>query len=53
MANATVSDSAPRKRGGWLKILGIVLGVLALLLVVAYFVVTSSGFFKSVILPRA
>jgi uncharacterized protein involved in outer membrane biogenesis len=53
MANATVNDSAPRKRGGWLKILGVVAGVLVVLLVAAYLVVTSSGFFKGVILPRA
>ncbi len=52
MTNATVGSTAPRKRGGWLKILGIALGVLIVLLIVVYFVATSSGFFKSVILPR-
>ncbi len=52
MANNTVDSSAPRKRGGWLKKLGLVAGILVALLIVAYFVVTSSGFFKSVILPK-
>src|SRR6185503_2815837 len=41
----------PRKRRG-LKIFGIILGILALLLVAAYFVGTNEAFIKSVILPR-
>ena len=41
------------KRRRWLKILGIVCGNLALLLVIAYFVVTSAWFLKSVVLPKA
>src|ERR1043165_9872953 len=41
----------PRKRRG-LRVLGVLCGVLVLLLVVAWFVGTSEGFLKSVILPR-
>ncbi len=52
MANTTADASAPRKRGGWLKKLGFVFGILIVLLVVLYLVATSSGFFKSFILPR-
>ena len=44
---------APRKRSSWLRKLLFVFGGLLVLLVVAYFVVTSSAFFKGVILPRA
>lgn len=40
------------KRGGWGRKLGIVGGGLLVLLVVFYFVATSSGFVKGVILPR-
>src|SRR5437016_6325320 len=43
--------STPRRRS-IAKIIGIVVGVLVLLLVVAFFVATSSGFVKAVILPR-
>jgi uncharacterized protein involved in outer membrane biogenesis len=42
----------PVKRRRWLRWLAILAGGLALLLVVAWFVVTSAGFFKGVILPR-
>jgi hypothetical protein len=42
----------PRKRRRGLKIFGTILGIIVLLLVVAYFVGTSEGFVKSVILPR-
>src|SRR3954466_2149397 len=42
---------APRKRRG-LRIFGIILGVLVVLLVVAWFVGTSEPFVKSVVLPR-
>jgi len=41
------------KKRRWLKILGIVCGSVALLLVAAYFVVTSAWFLKLVILPKA
>ncbi|HEU6448558.1 MAG TPA: AsmA family protein [Verrucomicrobiae bacterium] len=44
---------AQRPKRRWLRISGIVLGVLILLLVAAYFTVTSSAFVKGVILPRA
>jgi len=40
------------KKRRWLRILGAVCGALALLLVVAYFVVTSAWFLKGVILPK-
>ena len=50
MATDTSSDR-PRKRGILFK-LGIVLITLVVLLVVAFFVVTSSAFFKGVILPK-
>lgn len=45
------SSPAPRKRGILFK-LGIVLAALIVLLVIAFFVVTSSAFFKGVILPK-
>lgn len=40
------------EQGGIGKKLAIIAGILVLLLVVSYFVVTSSGFFKGVILPK-
>src|SRR4051812_22275546 len=52
MADANIVSTPPRRRG-WLRILGGIIGVLILLLVVLYFVATSSAFFKGVILPRA
>lgn len=55
MADATTTAAtppAPRKRRRWLKITGWVLGVLIVLVVVVYFVATSSAFFKGVILPK-
>ena len=51
MTNPT--SSTPRKRSSWLRKLLFVFGGLLVLLVVAYFVVTSSAFFKGVILPGA
>jgi len=51
MSNNTEIKSVPTRRN-WLKKLAIVLGGLVVLLVVAFFVVTSSGFIKGVILPR-
>ncbi len=53
MAEATVSSPAPRKRRRWFRWLAWALGGLVVLVVVVYFVVTSSAFFKGVILPRA
>jgi AsmA family len=43
---------AGKKRGGWLRKLGWVFIILIVLLVVAYFVGTSSAVFKGVILPK-
>jgi len=48
----TSSTPVLKKRGGWLRKLGIIFAVLVVLLVVAWFVVTSGAFFKGVILPR-
>ena len=53
MADATLVTPAPKKRRGWLRAIAWVFGILIVLLVVAYFVATSSAFFKGVILPRA
>ncbi len=52
MADTNVSSPAPRKRGGLLRAIAWILGILILLLVVVYFVGTSSAFLKGVILPR-
>jgi hypothetical protein len=51
--SGTVVSPKPRRRLGWLKVLGGIFAVLLILLVVAYFVGTSAGFLKGVILPRA
>ncbi len=48
----TMITPAPRKRRGWLRALTWILSCLIVLLIVAYFVATSSAFFKGVILPR-
>lgn len=50
--NLNSVEATPRKRSGWGRKLGIIGFVLVLLLVVAYFVGTSSAFFKGVILPQ-
>ncbi len=42
----------PSKRGGWLRKLVWLAGILLVLLVVVYFVATSSAFLKGVILPK-
>jgi uncharacterized protein involved in outer membrane biogenesis len=52
MAEANVSPAAPRKRRSWLRTISLILGVLVVLMIVVYFVATSSAFFKGVILPR-
>ncbi len=52
MTDTTVGTAAPRNRRGWLRAIGWVVGILVVLLVVVYFVATSSAFFKGVILPR-
>jgi len=48
----TLSSSEPRRRSSWRRKLLFICGGLLVLLVVAYFVLTSSAFFKGVILPR-
>ncbi|HEY5909292.1 MAG TPA: AsmA family protein [Verrucomicrobiae bacterium] len=53
MTDATVTSPAPRKRRGWLRVLVWLAGIFVVLLVVVYFVATSSAFFKGVILPKA
>lgn len=50
MANSTVTPSKPKRR--WLRALVWLFLILVAILVVAYFVGTSSAFFKGVILPR-
>jgi hypothetical protein len=52
MADATLVTPAPRKRRGWLRAIAWVFGILIVLVVVVYFVATSSAFLKGVILPR-
>src|SRR6266699_5150922 len=49
----TTPPPPPRKRHGFLRFIGWFLGIFIILLVAVYFVATSSGFFKGVILPRA
>src|SRR5882724_2828747 len=53
MADKTV-DTPPPSRGPrrWLRGLVFIFGILLILIIVLYFVGTSSAFFKSVILPR-
>lgn len=48
----TKSGTTAPKGGGWLRKLAYVAGALVVLLIAAWFVVTSAGFFKGVILPR-
>ena len=52
MAETNVGSSAPKKGRRWLRVLVGVAGVLLVLVIVLYFVATSSGFFTGVILPR-
>lgn len=53
MAETTVTSPAPRKRRRWLRVLGWVVGIFLVLVLILYFVVTSSVFLKAVILPKA
>ena len=50
--NEAQKDMTAKPGRRWLKWLVWIVGGLIVLVVVLYFVVTSSGFFKSVILPR-
>jgi AsmA family len=52
MNEAKPVSPPPGKRRRWLRILAGIFGVLLLLLIVGWFVVTSSAFFKGMILPR-
>jgi len=52
MTDATLVTPVPKKRRGWLRAIAWVLGILVVLLVVVYFVATSSAFFTGVLLPR-
>src|ERR1041385_2237782 len=52
MAEITATTPAPRKRRSWLRIIGLVFAIFIALLVVVYFVGTSSAFVKGVILPK-
>src|SRR5215472_14588982 len=53
MTDTTTPSSTPQKRRSWLRVIGVIFGILVVLIVVAYFVGTSSAFFKGVILPKA
>lgn len=48
----TATEKAPATKRGWLKKLLFILAGLVVLLVIAWFVVTSEAFFKGSILPR-
>src|SRR5436309_308067 len=52
MAETEVIPSAPAKKHGWFKLLAWLVGVFVILVVVLYFVGTSSAMLKGVILPR-
>jgi len=54
MTQTTVKSEAPapRRKGGWMKWLGIIVASVLVLVVIGYFVGTSSAFFKGVILPK-
>lgn len=54
MADVKSSEGkpAPRKRGGWLRVLLWLLAIIVILLVALYFVATSSSFLQHQILPR-
>jgi len=48
----TTPKSIPPKRSGWLRKLAWIAGILVVLLVVVYFVATSSAFLRGVVLPK-
>lgn len=52
MSETTDNTAAPRRGRRWLRWTSIIVGLLLVLLVTAYFVGTSSAFFKGVILPK-
>src|SRR5215471_13010398 len=52
-ARAPVNAPAPRRRRRWPRVLAAIVIIFIVLLVAAWFVGTSSAFFKGVILPRA
>lgn len=52
MNNETKPTKSAAPKRSWLKKLGITFGALLVLLVVAWFIVTSDSFFKGTILPR-
>jgi len=52
MNDTTLASPPPRKGRGWLRIPAWFAGILIVLLVLVYFVATSSAFFKGVILPQ-
>ena len=52
MADTNVSAPAARKRRGWRRTIIWIAGAFILLLVLVYFVATSSAFFKGMILPK-
>lgn len=51
-ANNPPTTPAPRKRGRWLRALGFLFALFIVVLVVVYFVVTSSEFVRNTLLPR-
>src|SRR5215471_10540357 len=53
MADTNVNSPTPKKRRSWLRLLLGIIAVFVVLLVVVYFIATSSAFLKGVILPRA
>src|SRR5882724_4215781 len=52
MTDTKATMAAPRQRRSWLRTLVWVFVAFAVLLLVAYFVGTSSAFFKGVVLPK-
>src|ERR1017187_7072079 len=52
MANTLTVPTPVKKRRGWLRLLFGAAVILLILTVAAYFVVTSSAFLKSAVLPR-
>src|SRR5882757_614758 len=52
MSGTTPKSIPPKKRRGWLRKLAWISGILVVLLVVVYFIATSSAFLRGVILPN-